>query len=283
MIVIRLQGGLGNQLFQYAFGRRLALIRGEELFLDDEGFKNDRVTFRKYSLGVFNVKAEIISSKYLYKIKYPLGLFSKISALIETKFLRHFNIGYNALLLKSKKKYFSGFFQSYKYFEPIRETLLEEITLQEPLDDKYADLLKRMRDSDSVSLHVRRGDYVNDAKTKKAHYTFGLEYYQAAIKIIADKISNPVYFVFSDDIAWAKENLKINAETFFVSAPNIKDYEELILMSKCQNNIIANSSFSFWGAWLNRNTAKLVIAPKKWNNIYTLEYEKLLPHNWLKI
>jgi len=283
MIIVRLQGGLGNQLFQYAFGRRLALLRGEELFLDDEGLKNDRVTFRKYSLGVFNINAEIISSKDLYKIKYPLGLFSKISALIETKFLRHFNIGYNALLLKSKKKYFSGFFQSYKYFEPIKEILLEEITLQEPIDDKYADLLKRMRDSDSVSLHVRRGDYISDAKTKKAHYTFGLEYYQKATKIIADKISNPVYFVFSDDIAWAKENLKLNAETFFVSAPNVKDYEELILMSKCQNNIIANSSFSFWGAWLNRNSAKLVIAPKKWNNVYTLEYEKLLPRNWLKI
>lgn len=110
-----------------------------------------------------------------------------------------------------------------------------------------------------------------------------MEYYSSAIKLIDSKLDNPVYFIFSDDIAWVKENLKISSSVIFVSAPSTHDYEELMLMSKCKNNIIANSSFSFWGAWLNQNSNKIVIAPKRWNNVYESEYKELLPHSWLKI
>ncbi len=283
MTIINLKGGLGNQLFQYAFGRRLALMRNEELLLDDEGLKNDRVTFRKYSLEPFNIKAQMVAPEIALKAKYPLGLISKLQEKFQAKILRQFNIGFRLALLKSKRKYFEGFFQSDKYLAPIREILLKEISLKEPLENKYSDIINKIASTNSVSIHIRRGDYVNDQKTKAAHYTFGLEYYEAALKIIAAKINNPTFFVFSDDIAWAKENLKIKAPVVFVSDPSIKDYEELILMSLCQNNIIANSSFSFWSAWLNENPAKLVIAPQKWNNKYTKEYLELLPEPWLKI
>ncbi|MEI6528810.1 MAG: alpha-1,2-fucosyltransferase [Candidatus Falkowbacteria bacterium] len=157
------------------------------------------------------------------------------------------------------------------------------MSLKESLATKYTELLAEISTTNSVSLHIRRGDYVSDPNTKAAHYTYGMEYYSSAIKLIDSKLDNPVYFIFSDDIAWVKENLKISSSVIFVSAPSTHDYEELMLMSKCKNNIIANSSFSFWGAWLNQNSNKIVIAPKRWNNVYESEYKELLPHSWLKI
>ncbi len=283
MIVVELQGGLGNQLFQYAFGRGLALKRGEELLLDESGLNNNKVISRHYSLAPFNIEAQVARPEQIEKIKNRFGFASTLFRLFETKVLRNFHIGWEPHLLNSKKQYFAGFFQSYKYLEQISESLRKEITLKEDLASKYSELLEKMASSDSVSLHIRRGDYVSDPNTKAAHYTFGLEYYEAAMKLISEKIDNPVYFVFSDDIAWVKENLKINSSVIFVSAPSTHDYEELILMSKCKNNIIANSSFSFWGAWLNQNPTKIVIAPQKWNNVYVNEYKNLLPPDWLKI
>ncbi len=283
MLIVQLKGGLGNQLFQYAFGRRLAIIRNEEFLLDSEGLKNDLVTNRHFSLEPFKIKGDLAEEAKIIEIKYPLGLITKIIKIFQQKILRQFNIGWQPGLLKSRKKYFEGFFQSYKYLEPIREQLLDEISLKESLEGKYSDLLDKINTSNSVSIHIRRGDYISNLKTKAAHYTYGLEYYEEALKLIEKQISNPVYFIFSDDINWAKENLKINSSVIFVSSLDTNDYEELILMSKCKNNIIANSSFSFWAAWLNQNPDKIVIAPKKWNNVYSREYIDLLPDNWLKI
>lgn len=283
MIVVKLQGGLGNQLFQYAFGRNLALKRGEDLLFDEAGLNSQQVIKRNYSLTPFNIAAQVARPEQITKIKYPLGIFSELIRIFQSKILRLFYIGWNPHLLNSRRHYFAGFFQSYKYLEPIRENLLTEITLKDNLGEKYNDLLEKMRSMNSVSLHVRRGDFVSDPYTKAAHYTFGLEYYEAAIESMNAKISNPVYFVFSDDIAWVKDNLKINSSVIFVSAPSTRDFEELILMSKCKNNIIANSSFSFWGAWLNQNQEKIVIAPSKWNNVYANEYKDLLPPEWLKL
>lgn len=283
MLIIKLQGGLGNQLFQYAFGRRLAIIRHEELLLDLRGLENNLVIKREYGLEPFSIKAELAPEELSLNTEYPLGLISKLLIIFDQKILRLFHIGWEEHLLKSKAKYFSGFFQSYKYIEPIRSELLSEIKLKEDLSDKYSDLLREIESNNSVSLHVRRGDFISDPKTAAAHYSYGIEYYEEAIKLITSKLNNPVFFIFSDDIAWVKENLKINSSVIFVSAPSTHDYEELILMSKCQHNIIANSSFSFWGAWLNQNQNKIVIAPKRWNNVYESEYKDLLPDSWLKI
>ncbi|MFA5131374.1 MAG: alpha-1,2-fucosyltransferase [Patescibacteria group bacterium] len=283
MLIVKLQGGLGNQLFQYAFGRRLAIIRNEELFLDTRGLENNRVIKREYGLAPFAIKAELAPKDLSLKTEYPLGLISKLLVLFAQKVLRIFYIGYEPQLLKSKAKYFSGFFQSYKYINPIRSELLNEIKLKKELGDKYSDLLREIANTNSVSLHVRRGDFISDPKTAAAHQAYSFDYYTEAIKLISSKLNNPAFFIFSDDINWVKENLKISSSVIFVSAPSTRDFEELILMSKCKHNIIANSSFSFWGAWLNQNPDKIVIAPKKWNNVYESEYKDLLPQAWLKI
>ena len=275
MITVNLKGGLGNQLFQYAFGRRLSLLRQEELVLDLDGLKADTVTKREYALEPFKLSEKIKTVNSGHKVS--------LLSVLKKKILKQYNIGYNPKLLHSKDTYLEGFFQSYKYLDPIRGVLLEEVSLVESIDSKYQSLLSKIAECNAVSVHIRRGDYVNDAKTKLAHYTFGLEYYQKAFEIIFKKIDSPVFFVFSDDIEWAKDNLSLGTEAVFVSNPEIKDYEELIIMSRCKNNIIANSSFSFWATWLNQNADKVVIAPKKWNNLYNKAYKDLLPDNWLKI
>jgi hypothetical protein len=283
MKIIKIKGGLGNQLFQYAFARYFGIQNKIEVKIDNGVNTNKQDTYRQYSLENFNITLPLASQEEVQKNKYPYGIFSKLMRGIKAKIFRIYNIGYKPNILKTKENYLEGFWQSYKYLDPIRDTILKEISLKEPIENKYTELLEQISNSNSVSMHIRRGDYINNPKTKSAHYTFGMEYYKQAIKIIKDKISNPNFFVFSDDIDWAKENIQTNSPTTFVSNLEIKDYEELFIMSKCKHNIIANSSFSFWGAWLNQNPNKIVIAPKKWNNKYQSEYRDLLLSDWLKI
>lgn len=131
-------------------------------------------------------------------------------------------------------------------------------------------------------MHIRRGDYVANPKIAAYHGVCGMNYYQKAVQIIKEKITNPTFFIFSDDINWAKENFK-GDEYYFVSNKEIKETEDLILMSLCKHNIIANSSFSWWGAWLNKNHEKTVIAPRHWLNIKKDIAGKVLPDSWIKI
>lgn len=283
MIIIKIKGGLGNQLFQYAFARFLSVQKNIDVKIDNGINSNKQDTYREYGLGYFNITLELSSKEESLKTKYPLGIISKILRGIQIKILKIHNIGWNKNILKSKQKYLEGYWQSYKYLDPIRDILLKELTLKEPIENKYGEVIEQISSTDSVSIHVRRGDYANDPKIQAIHQTFGLEYYEEAIKIIRGKISKPTFFVFSDDIEWVKQNLKIDFPTIFVSGPKIKDYEELVIMSRCKNNIIANSSFSFWGAWLNQNPNKIVIAPKKWNNKNPDDFKDLLPPEWIKI
>ena len=286
MLIIKLKGGLGNQLFQYAFGRLIALRRGEDLKLDKDILGQRGDTYRAYGLDNFNIRAEIASREEVLKVKYPYGLISKALRFFKAKFLRIFHIGFEARMLKTKARYLEGFFQSYKYLESIRRELLEEITLKEDISLKYGDLLSEFNSLNSVALHIRRGDYVNNPATKKAHFICDLSYYQKAISLIKVKLNEknltPKFFVFSDDINWAKENFK-SADFIFVSRPEFLDPEELILMSKAKHNIISNSSFSFWSAWLNSNPEKIVIAPALWNRKYRRAYKDLIPEDWLRV
>jgi len=287
MLIIKLKGGLGNQLFQYAFGRLIALRRGEDLKLDKDILGQRGDTYRAYGLDNFNIRAEIASREEVLKVKYPYGLISKALRFFKAKFLRIFHIGFEARMLKTKARYLEGFFQSYKYLESIRRELLEEITLKDKsFELKYFAILQEIKTSESVALHIRRGDYVNNPATKKAHFICDLSYYQKAINLIKEKLNEknltPKFFVFSDDINWAKENFKL-FDFIFVSRPEFLDPEELILMSKAKHNIISNSSFSFWSAWLNNNPEKIVIAPALWNRKYRRAYKDLIPEDWLRV
>lgn len=276
MLIIKLKGGLGNQLFQYGFGRLLAEQRNEQLKLDISALGKGKDTKRNFDLTKFNIQADLATLDDLEK--YTPSPYIRF---IKQKIFRQFNIGYVPSLLSSKKHYFEGYFQSYKYLDPIRDKLVTEITLKKPLDNYYQNISNQIIANQSVAIHIRRGDFANNQKIRSIHQTIDINYYQQALDLIKNKLSNPVYFVFSDDIAWAQKNLITNKPTIYVAAEKNSDpAQELILMSQCQHQIIANSTFSWWAAYINQNQNKIVISPKKWNNKYQKHYRDLLPKNW---
>lgn len=280
MLIIRLKGGPGNQLFQYAFGRLLSIKNGVGVKYKFIVHKNDPP--REYFLGHFNTKAEIATNEEFNKARYPYGIISKIIELIKTKILRQFNVGYLPEFLNRRDGYLDGYWQSYKYLEPIKKELLEEITLKEPISGGEYEILDKIQNTNSVCLIVRRGEFVSDKRFSGEYTVFGMEYYANALRLIKEKIKNPTVFVFSDDIEWCKNNIKTDIPIVF-SDPNIPIHENFVIATRCKHNIIVNSSYAFWVAWLNQNPNKIVIAPKKWNNKHVREYKDLLPEEWIKI
>jgi len=321
MIIVRLSGGLGNQMFQYAFGRNLALRKKTELRLDlstclGKTFKTG--TPRNYRMGVFKIKENFCTPDELKKVKNgELGVLKRAALWLLGKELplhrvkewknaalgrflgkekpfyaqpivneRHYYVYDKDILKVGRNVFLQGYWNNEKYFKDIEGLIRKEFEFKRPPVGKNKELIKKIRECDSVSLHVRRGDYVTDYVTKKLHGTFTQNYYQQAVKTIADKIKNPDFFVFSDDIEWAKKNIKLKHPTTFVDN-NDGDYrhhyEDMRLMSACKHNIIANSSFSWWGAWLNANPDKIVIAPQKWLNDPEIDTSDVIPKSWLRI
>jgi len=159
--------------------------------------------------------------------------------------------------------------------------LLEEFTLNSALSFDASNLEKTISETIAVSLHVRRGDYVKNPQVLKEFGICSIDYYKRAIKHIEDSVDSPTYFVFSDDLAWVKKNLPVGEKVVYIQGENITDTEELTLMSKCKHNIIANSTFSWWGAWLNQNSNKIVVAPTPW--FETQPYDKdLILKSWIQ-
>jgi hypothetical protein len=176
-----------------------------------------------------------------------------------------------------------GYWQSEKYFIDITDTLRLDFTLKKEMEVKARDLYEKIKNKNSVSLHIRRGDYLS-SKFSSIYPVLSIDYYSRALKVIKDKIKDPQIFVFTDDIEWVKDNLDIPVQIEFVSGQkDINANEELILMSQCRHNIIANSSFSWWGAWLNSNPEKIVIAPSHWLYVDSYKIDDLVPKKWIKI
>jgi hypothetical protein len=294
MIIINLKGGLGNQLFQYASGRALSLRqqekngKGTALKLDITGYERTKNldTPRTYSLSSFNIKAEIATYEEIRKLKYPCGIISKGWRFFKAKVLRQFKTGFVPHIFNTLRPiYLDGFFQTEKYFIDRKKEIMADLTLKNSFGQKAQEISLKNKDTkNSISLHVRRGDYVSDTKTNQHHGTCGQEYYSKALEYITSKVGKDItVFVFSDDIEWVKRNISISYPIVYVSSPNIPDYEELILMSQCCHHIIANSSFSWWGAWLNPRTDKIVVAPKQWVQKAQWRHKDTIPKKWMRI
>lgn len=283
MPIVKINGGLGNQMFQYAFGRSLALRRREELRLDLSVYQNEVFgdTPRHYKLDRFAIIALPVDASELKGIKKNIYL--NLRQKIGLKLHKDFNVRYHAWLANSRGSYFEGFFQSYKYFSDQAGAIRNELVLREALTGNAFNLAEEIKTGQAVSIHVRRGDYVTNHKNLQGYGICSLEYYQQAIAKIMEQVNEPHFYFFSDDIQWVKNNLKINGPTTYVSEFDFDETVELDLMSKCQHNIIANSTFSWWGAWLNRNPEKIVVAPKRWVSVTPYSAEDLLPPEWLKI
>lgn len=288
-------GGLGNQMFQYAFGRALASTNGSELFLDttfyDSDLPNPNITPRTYSLNQFeNLKAKIISPQELSRFNSTLksrknslsgrfkSLFEPYRKLKEKQF--HFD-GNN--LNQRGNLYVEGYWQSEKYFGSIRNILLKEFQLGDSHNQLFESIKQRIVETHSVSIHVRRGDYISNKKAAAWHGTLEESYYVKAIDILKQSLSNFQVFVFSDDPKWVKANLTLDVHAYLVSGRGLSEAEELILISTCDHQIIANSSYSWWGAWLNTYEEKKVIAPKFWFANSEVDSRDIYADNWIKI
>lgn len=267
MIIVRILGGLGNQMFQYAYARALSL-NGYDVQLDISKFK-------KYKLhGGYQL------DKYKIDLKpaKPLSIFLGKVGLKPTKKEKSLLFNSDFKTLKGNE-YVKGYFQTEKYFKEIRETLLSEFILKQKVSLQTQEIEQQILTSkNSCSLHIRRGDYISDEKANKVHGTCNLDYYQKAIEIINKKYFNTTFFIFSDDISWTQENLKVD-KAVFVDVKSIP-HEDLYLMSVCKNNITANSSFSWWGAWLNKNEHKTVISPKNW---FVEKENEVACENWMQL
>ena len=301
IIIVRINGGLGNQMFHYAMGLAISVLNKTDLLLDVSSLKSTEKeeTKREFLLPYFNVDIKIAENKDFSRMKIPntqkTNLFSRIRRwevrfresfrpLHERKFIAEPYFNFCPDILKIKNDcYLSGAWQSEKYFKDIESLVRESFTLKNSPTVKTEALIEKVSGCNSVSIHIRRKDYVNIQKTNRLHGICSLEYYNQAVDLICKKVNNPIFFIFSDDIDWAKANLKINCPLFYVSDKNTPDYEELIIMSNCKHNIIANSSFSWWGAWLNKNENKIVITPKEWFSVKNINTDDLIPKDWLII
>ncbi len=292
MIIVKLMGGLGNQMFQYAAGRCLSYLHKTDLKLD-MGFLNadsqNKYTQRHYALDVFNINAGLANELDL-KPFLPLEK-NKITRALQRKLpILYFTIVANEsghafhkeFYSYPKNVYLNGFWQSEKYFEPVKDVLITEFTLKEPLNKENKELENKIAYSNSVSLHIRRGDYVTHKEARDFHGNCSLEYYKEAISYLKNTCGNINLFIFSDDINWVKDNLKTEVPIYFVDLNN-PSHIDLHLMSLCRHNIIANSSFSWWGAYLNQNPNKRVIAPKKWFANPNIVTPDIYPDNWVKM
>lgn len=257
MIITKLQGGLGNQLFQWAFGKAVSLLLDSDLFVDIS-FYNE-VSNRSFELEkIIKDKINIIQH------------YDKSEFIIINDEFRFNNIQYQNF--DSKKNYYlEGFWQSEKYFLDFAKNIMAILNMSPDDYSKYSKIIK----PNSVSIHVRRTDYL---LSNGFHPVQEVDYFNRAINHIGDY--NNLY-IFSDDISWCKENLKFKNSIFIEGFSNIDD---LRLMSLCKNNIISNSSFSWWAAWLNKSLIKKVIAPKKWFGDHSgLNESDIVPDTWSKI
>ena len=273
MIIVKLIGGLGNQMFQYATGKALANRHGVELKLDISSFKQqlgEVITPRHFELDVFNcdikfateeeiLEFEVLKSsrwKRILQRKMP-NMFSKIY-FSESGHLYH--SVFNTL---PKHVYLEGYWQNENYFKNIRSTLLKDFQIRQTMPTEVNKWLSKIKEAHSVAIHVRRGDYVNLSSANAFHGLCSLDYYESSVEHLQEQLKDLELFVFSDDLDWCKANLKFAQKINFVELKQLACWE-LFLMSQCQHNIIANSSFSWWAAWLNQTSNKNVCVPQNW-------------------
>lgn len=285
-VIVKFNGGLGNQMFQWALARMIKETTEMEVCFDGSYF--DKSYARPYQLDIFEIKPEFVEDP-MTKLKLNI-IWALRSVINWPNFLGytlysepHFHFDKNIIRIKPNT-YIEGYFQSELYFNCVERKLREDFTFREHPDRKNQEMIDKIKSTNSISLHVRRGDYVQKKRFKDMYAECSLDYYKRGVEHIANGLENPTLFVFSDDIDWARDNITLPYKRVFVNINSGEtSYEDMRLMSLCQHNIIANSSFSWWGAWLNKNPEKIVIAPEKWFNDDKIIQTDVIPKSWVRI
>ena len=295
MIISRLNGGLGNQMFQYALGRVLSKLNKTELYLDLSLYnrQHNTDTPRSYELDIFpNIDSKTPSNKILGKFthlrKLKLLLNHYLNLNLQTypqNWIRENDHKFHPEILKLRGNYLlDGYWQTEKYFKKYRKQIFKDFSFPKKISKKNKLIIEQIRKKNSVSIHIRRGDYVTSKKTNTHHGICSMDYYKKAIGLINKQVKNPWFVIFSDDPGWCKRYLSVPKNSLFISHNTKKEsFEDMRLISLCKHNIIANSSFSWWGAWLNANKNKIIIAPQKWLKGANINQGDIVPSNWKTI
>ncbi|HEY5468888.1 MAG TPA: alpha-1,2-fucosyltransferase [Bacteroidales bacterium] len=301
MIIVMLQGGMGNQMFQYAAGRALAIRNNTFLKIDLSFIKNGvlggNVDYRNYGLNNFCIIEDIISEEELNHFIKRSRLFSKlkISWLNRktgyrfplSKMVSQKGHGYDPEFMKlSNNSYLIGYWQNVKYFAGSEEIIKQDFMFKNLPNQSNTALLSKIMNCESVAIHIRRGDF----KNLPVLGTTDKEYYLRAINYLVKKLSKPVLFFFSDEMKWVKENFNTISSANFIYYSDINtssgsEADDLRLMSNCKHNIIGNSTFGWWGAWLNSNPDKIIIAPEKLfaDPAIDNQLQGMIPDNWVRL
>lgn len=293
--IVKITDGLGNQMFQYAFALQLQRASGRKVYLDirfinheDKIAREGKSWFyqncdrRKYGLEHFKITLPKANTNILKKWQFVNQENNKeklVYDLVQNdlwfwqwKDEDQIGVENTLSLLKNhiRPTYFQGYFFDLRYYDEVRPLLQKEFCLKKPIYLSMR-LKKILEGTNSVGIHIRRGDF-----TRVSRDISQKNYYPKAIKVMNEYVEDPTYFVFSDDINWVKNNLEIKGRKIYISEMGFSDYEEFTIMKHCSNHIIANSTFSYWAAYLNRNLRKIVVCPKRWKT-------GIIPKDWISV
>lgn len=270
MIVIELSGGLGNQMFQYALYKKFESLN-KDVVMETSFFRSGQ-ELRELELGIFPVKYKEITDKEAASIRgygYQDSVLDKIRYKLTPKKYKVYidKIGpFQPEIFEMENVYLSGYWQNENYFKDIREIVCRDFSFSDELVECNKELCHTLENENSVSVHIRRGDYLTTENTRIHGNICTDAYYANAMNYIRESVENPQFYIFTDDLEWAREKYRGQNVMIVEGNRNDSSYVDMFLMSKCKHNIVANSTFSWWGAWLNSNPDKLVLAPPKWLN-----------------
>lgn len=285
MLIVKFEGGLGNQLFQYAFFEYLKL-NNQKVYADISDFEYHRHHYGYEIEKVFGCEIEKAGKKQIRTltvehnnliIRVLEGAF-KIKICKRSEFSELNRISVVEAVPIMFDTYFSGYWQNVYYIDKVKSFLRDKLTFKNSIQGKNLECYERFKGIDTVSIHIRRKDYLLNENLGGICQK---RYYEEAINYMKEKLSSPVFLFFSDDIDWCKHEFGENSENYYVDWNVGEDsYKDMQLMSLCKNNIIANSSFSWWGAWLNNNNNKIVIMPKRWTRFSD---SKAMSPGWIRM
>lgn len=281
---VKIIGGLGNQMFQYATAFAISRRTKQELIVDI----SDALNYKVHPLRLTELSCTCIYEdrsffleKYLYSSIIP-HLIRK--AIMPGYYIEKDLLYDNGIDCSSYGKKIVGYFQSEKYFSDYRKDLINEFKPKAEFNQYQTEMRNLIRQNQSCSVHIRRGDYISNISANNTHGVCSSEYFAKAIRYFeSNRIANSNFtlFVFSDDIEWCEKNITFPYRTVFVQGDDERVELDMWLMSLCNHNIISNSSFSWWGAWLNENTDKKVIAPQQW---FKKNFaHNIVPESWVKL
>ena len=293
MVIVRFKGGMGNQMFQYAFGRQLAHQLGETLTFDPTNllFRNapPEFVYRNYDLDVFQPEVTtflappaLLAPVYNLKIARLSGLVNRVvrggKSVVKEP---HFHFSPETLKEARAGVIYDGWWQSQKYFADVEARVRRDFRFSRPIIPASQALLRRVEATNAICLNVRRTDFL---KVDTLNAT-NLEYFLRGARYLEERVDKPHFFVFSDDIEWCREHIELGHPTEFVGHEHkgFKFGNYMQLMTRCKHYLIPNSSFAWWAAWLNTGADKIVVAPKNWFTDPAIDTSDLVPGGWVRL